>query len=97
MVRVALVASLLGAAEGGFRMTGYRSLGCLSTSMGWGDSEIRCALARRARAAHPPPTRPPSQRAAEPLRGGGRRLRALLARRLRRLAAGHLRPGDGRC
>ncbi|KAH8043667.1 hypothetical protein JL720_17339 [Aureococcus anophagefferens] len=40
MVRVALVASLLGAAEGGFRMTGYRSLGCLSTSMGWGDSEI---------------------------------------------------------
>ena len=32
MVRVALVASLLGAAEGGFRMTGYRSLGCLSTS-----------------------------------------------------------------
>ena len=96
MVRVALVASLLGAAEGGFRMTGYRSLGCLSTSMGWGDSEIRCALARRARAAHPP-TRPPSQRAAEPLRGGGRRMRALLARRLRRLAAGHLRPGDGRC
>ena len=55
MVRVALVASLLGVAEGGFRMTGYRSLGCLSTSMGWGDSEIRCALARRARAAQSPP------------------------------------------
>ena len=36
-----VVASLAAAAEGGFRLTGYKDVGCESTSMSWGDSLIR--------------------------------------------------------